>query len=140
MTIDPFVNFNGNCRQAVEWYAKIFKTEVVGLMTFADAPANPAFPMAEADRSRVLYASLPLGGNNVMFSDVPAGRPITVGNNISLTVGSDNADELRRIFDELKTDGQVQMPLQKTFWSDLYGAVTDQFGVTWQLSYSGARQ
>lgn len=79
-------------------------------------------------------------GGTVMFSDVPNDMPLTVGNNISLTVTSDNAEALKTAFHKLKAGGQVIMDLQKTFWSDLYGYLIDKYGVGWQLSHEAAKQ
>ncbi len=38
------------------------------------------------------------------------------------------------MFRKLNEGGQVEMPLQETFWSPSYGQVTDKFGVPWQIS------
>jgi PhnB protein len=52
-------------------------------------------------------------------------------------VSDSNTDEVERIFDELKSGGSVQMPLDKTFWSPLFGMCTDKFGVGWMVSVPG---
>ena len=70
-----------------------------------------------------------------MFSDNFPGMPFIVGNNISLTIVSDNLDEIKSFFNQLKEGGNVGMELQETFWSKCYGNVTDKFGIQWQLSY-----
>ncbi len=75
-----------------------------------------------------------------MFSDVPPGMPFTAGNNISLIVGFDNADELKTVFRKLKEGGNIIMELQETFWSKCYGYLTDRFGISWQLSLQNIEQ
>jgi len=138
MRLELFINFNGECGEAVEFYAKVFKTEVSGLMKYGDVPPVPNHATPDADKNKVLYAGVKIGEVNVMFCDVASGADFAKGNNINPTVSMDSFDEVRRVFDELKSGGEVKMPLQKTFFSDLYGIIKDKFGITWQiLHYAG---
>ena len=135
MQLELFINFDGNCREAVEFYAKVFKSKVGNLMTYGEAPPDPSYPLAEADKDRIMYAGIPIGGIVVMFMDMPSGSPLTVGNNINPTISVDNKDEVTRLFDGLKEGGEVYMELQQTFFSEWYGMVKDKFGVIWQILY-----
>jgi PhnB protein len=128
-----FINFAGNCREAVEFYAGVFRVEVGNVMTYGEAPADPAYPLAEADRDRICYAGIPLGGMVLMFMDVPTGAPLAIGNNINPTLNLEDKAEITRIFDELAVGGEVLMGLQTTFFSEWYGMVKDKYGVVWQL-------
>ncbi len=132
-----FLNFNGNCREALDFYVKLFESEVQDLMTYGDMPPDPDFPIEDADKDKILYSNIPIYGSNIMFCDVPSGMPVTIGDNISPTLGADDKDELKRIFDGLAGEGEILMPLEKTFWSELYGMVRDKFGVIWQVSHIG---
>ena len=132
VSFDVFINFNGNCREAVAFYAAVFKLEMPRhLMTYGEAPG---FSGKEADRDRVIYTSLPIFGCNMMLADCPSGATYTKGSNIALTLGTSDAAEIRRLYDALSEGGTVRMELGKTFFSELYGMVRDKFGVTWQLS------
>lgn len=133
MGFSLFINFDGNCRQAVDFYAHVFGSEVQGLMTFSEMPPDPTYVVSEEDRDKIMYCSMMIGGTNVMFSDVPSGMPFTQGNNISPVVSLKKDADVSRAFDRLKAGGTVDMELQTTFWSPLYGMVTDRFGVSWQL-------
>jgi PhnB protein len=135
MKLELFINFNGNCREAVAFYAKVFKSVVGNLMTYGQAPPDPNCPISESDRDKVCYAGVPMGDMVVMFCDVPAGSQFVVGNNISPTVSMDNKDEVKRVFEELKEDGEVLMELQQTFFSELFGMVKDKFGIMWQILF-----
>ena len=135
MAIQVYINFNGNCREAVQFYSNVFKTEQTQIMTFGDTPPDPAFPLSEEDKKLILHTFLIIEGSKVMFSDVPSGMPFVQGNNVSLTVLFDNTDTLKSIFNELKVGGTVIMELQETFWSKCYGFLTDKFGIGWQFSY-----
>jgi len=133
MQLELFINFDGNCREAVAFYAKVFKAQVGNVMTYGQAPQDPDHPLPEADRERICYAGIPMGGMTVMFMDMPSGFPLAVGNNINPTVSMDDKDEITRIFNELKEGGQVHMEPQTTFYSEWYGMVQDKFGVIWHL-------
>ncbi|MGG4397966.1 VOC family protein [Paenibacillus thiaminolyticus] len=134
MSVDAYLNFNGNCREAVEFYADVFGTDKPQIMTFGDTPPHPDFTLPEEAKHLVMHARLTILGSNVMFSDVFPGMPFTVGNNISLAIVSENEDDLQTFFDKLKVGGKVVMELQETFWSKRYGQVEDRFGVLWQLN------
>ena len=133
MQLEMFINFNGNCREAVEFYAKVFKSEIHNLMIYGDAPPDPNYTVPEADINRIMYAGIPFGGMTVMFMDYPSGSEMAVGDNIHPTISTDNKDEVTRMFNELKEGGEVHMELGKTFFSEWYGMVRDKFGVTWQI-------
>ena len=104
-------------------------------MTYGDAPPDPSYALSEADRDRIMYAGVPIGGIVVMFMDYPSGGGYIKGNNINPTVSADDKDEVTRIFNELKEGGEVYMELQTTFFSEWYGMVEDKFGVIWQILY-----
>jgi len=133
MTLELFLNFGGNCREAAEFYAKVFRSEVKNLMTYGDTPPDPQHPLAEADRDKIMYANIVIGGLYVMLMDLPAGSPLAAGNNINPTISTDDKEEVIRLFGELQQGGAVHMDLQKTFFSDLYGVVADKYGVVWQI-------
>lgn len=135
MAIEVYFIFDGNCREAVEFYADVFGTERPRIMTFGDSPQNPSFPLPEEAKDRVMHAELYIQGSHVMFSDTFPGSPYSVGNNISLAVISSDQDEIKSYFGKLSEGGTVSMELQETFWSKCYGSLTDKFGVNWQLSY-----
>lgn len=131
MSFDVFLNFDGDCRKALDFYAGVFKSEVSRILRYGDMPGAP-----DADKDRVMYSYVPIFGHNVMFSDCPSGSHYVKGTNIALTLGCDDKAEIDRIFAALADGGEVSMPLGKTFFSEYYGMVTDRFSVTWQLSFT----
>jgi PhnB protein len=135
VAVDVYLNFNGNCREAVEYYAQVFGTEKPQIMTFGETPPDPDYPLPEEAKNLVMHTRLNINGSNVMFSDVFPGMPFVVGNNISLAVVSKNLDEIKSFFNKLKDGGTVGMDLQETFWSKCYGNLTDKFGIEWQFNY-----
>jgi PhnB protein len=140
MSVDIYMNFNGNCREAVEYYAEVFGTEKPEIMTFGEAPPNPDYQLPEEAKDLVMHTRLNISGSNVMFSDVFPGQPFVAGNNISLAFVSDNQDEIKSAFSKLSDGGTVRMELQETFWSKSYGSLKDKFGIEWQFSHEDGRE
>jgi len=128
-----FINFNGNCREAVEFYAKVFKSEVQNLLTYAEMPPDPDFTPSEADKDKVMYAHIQFSNMTLMFMDYTSCMECVVGNNVQPSISTTDKDEVTRIFNELKEGGVVDFELMKTFYSDLYGCVRDKFGVIWHI-------
>ncbi len=135
MTIDAYLVFNGNCREAAEFYAQVFETEKPKIMTFGESHSDPSFQIPEEAKELVMHTRLTISGSNVMFSDTFPGMPFVVGNNVTLSLVSDNLDEITSSFNRLKEGGKVGMELQETFWSKCYGSLTDKFGIEWQFNY-----
>lgn len=138
MAVNAYINFRGNCREALEFYTDVFGAQKPDIMTYGEQ--DHAFPITEEAKNLVLHAELNFMGGKVMFSDVMDNMPFVVGNNICLTVVSDNQQALQTAFAKLKVGGQVIMDLQETFWSGLYGYLIDRFGIGWQLSHEAAKQ
>lgn len=135
MSVDIYLNFNGNCREAAEFYAEVFGTEKPNIMTFGDVPPNPEYPLPEEAKNLVMHTRLNLNGSNVMFSDTFPDMPFVEGNNFTLAIVEKDVDLLKTLFDRLKEGGTVEMELQETFWSKCYGQLTDKFGIKWQINH-----
>ena len=100
-------------------------------MTYGEHPEGD---FGKENENRILFTKMPIFGCDVMFSDCPAGSHYAKGTNVALSLGTFDAGEIKRIFDALAERGHVETPLGETFFSALYGMVTDKFGITWQLS------
>ena len=135
MKIELFIYFDGNCREALEFYARVFRSEIGNLMTYGDAPRDPNHTVSENDKNRVIYAGIPVGGMVIMFADIPYGNEFNKGDNICPTIGTDDKDEITRLYNELKIGGKVHMHLCQTFFSELFCMVEDKYGITWQISH-----
>lgn len=134
--MNPYFVFNGETKEAVTLYAKVFNAKNVTLQTFGELPPSPEHPIPEEAKHLVMHALIELADSKMMFSDTFPGSPqVTVGDNITIAYVSSDEQEVRSIFEGLAEGGNVTMPLQETFWSKCYGQVTDKFGVLWQLSH-----
>lgn len=135
MKINTYLTFRDNCREAFEYYRNCFGGDFESLSTFADGPADMGI---DKDYGHlIMHVSLPIGSGRLMGSDyVPGfGPPLTVGNNFSLSLQPASREEADAIFEKLSDGGAVTMPLQETFWGSYFGALTDRFGVNWQVNF-----
>jgi PhnB protein len=135
MAVNAYIYFNGNCREAVEYYAQVFATEKPHIMTFGHSPPNPDYTLPEQAKDLVMHTQLTISGSRVMFSDTFPGTPFVAGNNIMLAIVSADAEQMKTFFNRLKADGTVEMELQETFWSKSYGSLTDKFGIKWLFNH-----
>jgi PhnB protein len=132
MSLHPYLFFTNTTRQAMTRYHEIFGGDLE-IMSAADLPEGEATPFETAD-DFVIHAALTFGdGDLLMASDDPSGDGSGVkGAAINVTI--DDTDDARRIFEALADGGSVDMALGETFWSPLFGACTDRFGVAWMVN------
>ena len=129
-----WLSFDGNCREAMEYYAKIFKTEVGGVLACGDTPPDLNNPILESDKDKVAISDMQIGGVKMHFGDrLSTDLPFIVGNNVSHQLFFEDKEEAIRIFNELKEGGKVLQELHKPFYTELFGMIADKFGVIWQI-------
>jgi PhnB protein len=127
--LNPYLNFNGNARQALEFYADIFGGEL-NLTTFAD------FGMKDSPQAdRIMHGHLQTeAGYTIMGADTPPGMEFQGMHGFGVSVSGDDADLLRGYWQKLSEGGNVTMPLEKQAWGDEFGMCTDRFGVPWLVN------
>jgi len=136
MRVEPYLDFEGRCEEAVEFYKRALGAEVLMLLRFKDSPepCDPAL-VPPGSENKVMHTTLRIGDTMVMASDCHcSGKPAFQGVSLSLAVA--NEAEADRAFAALSDGGQVQMPLTKTFFSPRFGLVADRFGVSWMIVVS----
>ena len=134
MRITPYLYFNGNCAEAIPFYEKAFGVKAL-VLRYSDAPPSEGFQIQPGTENLVMHACLTNRKDYTVFlCDVPPSQPRTFGNGMSISVELDNHDQVTAAFNALKEGGTVTMEPQKTFWSELFGALTDKFGVDWMIS------
>lgn len=132
MQINPYLNFDGTCAEAMRFYQNALggKLEV---MPFADTPMEKDIPSQY--RERVMHACLTTAdGQSLMASDAGPWAPYEAPKGMQVTLNYDTAAEGRKAFDAMSQGGQVQMPLDKTFWAEAFGMFTDRFGIQWMVN------
>lgn len=125
---------NGNAREAVLFYEKALDAKVVYMSTFGEMPEDPNFPVPPHLKERVAHAMLKVGETDLMLSDTFPDKPQQTGSQVTVCITTKDAAQSKQIYDALKQEGQVHMPLQETFWSPAYALLTDKFGVTFHIS------
>lgn len=134
MTVNTYLNFNGNTEGAFNFYKSVFGGEFLTLQRFGTTPGCEEMP--ETDKDKIMHIALPIGTNILMGTDVPKTMEQVVnGTSISISISADSEDQATKIFNGLAEGGKIAMPLQKMFWGALYGMLTDQFGIQWMVNY-----
>jgi PhnB protein len=138
--VQPYLFFNGNCEQAVEFYRAALGAQVEFTMRYKESPEPPPPDMVPPGfENKIMHTSFRIGETTVMASDgCTADKPSFEGFSLSLSVP--NEKEADRAFAALSNGGQVRMPLTKTFWSPRFGMVQDRFGVGWMVSVPGEQK
>jgi PhnB protein len=134
MSIQAYIFFDGVCEQALEFYKGAVGAEVQTLLRHKDAPVPPAPGMVAAGcENKIMHASFKVGDTLINASDGRCGgHPEFKG--FSLSLNTSGPTEAERAFAALAAGGTVDMPLGKTFWSPLFGMLTDKFGIHWMIS------
>lgn len=127
---NPYLNFSGNCREALNYYKNCFNGEIVSMQTFGDVPNTPAGPQSKM----IMHAVFKAGSIFFMASDTPADQPVHRGNNITLNIDFEEEELQSKVFNTLAQGGIVHMPLQDTFWGARFGMLTDKFGINWMTN------
>lgn len=130
MQVQPYLNFDGRCEEALQFYKSALGAEVTALMRCKDAPDPGMIKPGLEDK--VLHSSFRVGDSAIMASDgYCQGKPEFRG--VSLTIVVPEEADAKRLFAALSEGGEVRMPLAKTFFSPLFGMVADRFGVSWMI-------
>ena len=138
MPFSPYLNFNGNTKEAMLFYKDVFNASEIDIMYFKDMPEDENFPITDENKDLVMHGELKIKDTLFMFSDVPSDRDVKFGDNITLMFDSLDLEELQSAYDRLKEGGKVLMELQETFWSKAYGYLVDKFGVGWQFNLNNS--
>ena len=133
MEVLTYLTFDGNCRQAMEFYRTCLGAELY-VMPFSEAPAEMSKGVQNAS-DRVMHASLTKGTRLLMASDTMPGSALQYGTNFSVCVQCKSLEEIEILFTAFSEKGKVTMPLEDTFWGARFGMLTDQFGIQWMFNF-----
>ncbi|MCW4467703.1 VOC family protein [Flavobacterium sp. MFBS3-15] len=137
-TTNTYLNFNGDCEQAFNFYKSVFGGEFTYIGRFGEMPPSDDYTVPEGDKNKIMHVSLPIGKSVLMGSDTGGdwAPSFVQGNNFAVSVTADSKDEADTIFKALSEGGKVTMPLENTFWGDYFGMLTDKFGINWMMSFN----
>ena len=128
MKLNPYLAFDGRCREAFEFYEKALGGQITFMQTIGESPMAASMPPEAHDR--VMHVTLQIGDQVLQGADAPFGQ-FTKPAGFSVATHFDDVAEGERAFAALEQNGSVQMPFQSTFWAAGFGVVIDQFGTPW---------
>jgi PhnB protein len=127
--LNPYLSFDGQAREAAEFYHQVFGGELT-TTTYAEGG------QAEGG-NRIMHAQLEApNGLTLMASDTPPGMPYQAPAGVTLSLSGDDDAELSGYWQRLAEGGSITMPLEAAPWGDKFGMLTDRFGVPWMVNIS----
>jgi PhnB protein len=135
--LNPYLAFDGNCREAMTFYQQCLGGEL-SIQSVAESAVSKDF--AAGDQNKIMHAYLNSNGVVLMGSDVlemggSAPDKLVQGNVITLCLNCSSEDEIKTLFSKLSSGGKVTHQLENTFWGAVFGQLTDRFGIDWMLNY-----
>jgi len=129
MTVTPYILFNGNCEEAINFYVKALDGEIKEFHRFEGSPVEH---MSE-DKQKVMHAIFAAKGIVIMAAD--GNQNEAVAGMVHLSINFDQEGEIDKVFNAMSEGARITMPLEDTFWGARFGMLTDRFGVNWMFNY-----
>ena len=130
--IHSYLTFDGNCREAMDFYKDCLGGELV-MQAIGESPL--ASKMPEQMQNCILHSSLTNKNILLMGTDCVPESGLIKGNSVSLSLNCSSEEEIRRFYAKLVRGGKENYPLEYTFWGALFGGLTDKFGIIWLLNF-----
>lgn len=136
VTINPYINFNGNAEEAFTFYKSVFGGEFGEIVRFRDVNSDE-FPVPENEAEKIMRITLPIGGNVLIANDVPEvlGRVNENENRSKIAVSAESREEAERIFAGLSEGGAVEMPMDESPWGTYFAMFRDKYGIEWTVEF-----
>jgi len=133
MKLNPYLNFDGNCEEAINFYADVLAGEIKMLMRYDQMPPDVC-EIGGISKDKVMHATLEFGeGNSILFSD-NVNPGFVQGNNAHMSLNIPEEEEAEKVFMSLLEGGTETMPFGPVFWGGKFGMLTDKFGTHWMVS------
>ncbi len=133
--VNPYLSFNGTCEVAFNFYKSVFGGEFAEIYRYKEIPGQE---IPESEKEKIMHVSLQLTEHVwLMGADTSElfGQVTKFGDSVTITLCTLNEEQTKQIYNALSEGGKVSMPLEKTFWADLYATFTDKFGINWALNF-----
>ncbi len=132
MSARIFLSFNGNAKEALKYYTKVFSLDEPEIMTYGDAEKyGEKYP--KSVHNLVCYSSIKIGETIIMIGDETE-KEVIHGNNFTIVYMFEDVEALKKVHHKLAKESEVITNLKKTFWSEAFSEIKDPFGFTWNLS------
>lgn len=137
-TVNVYLTFNGNCKEAFDFYKSVFGGDYPYVGTFGEMPSSEDYRVPEGDKNKIMHISLPISQETILMGSDAGGDwapKIIQGNNFSVSINANSKEEATKLFGGLSNGGTVTMPMEDTFWGAYFGMFTDKFGINWMVNY-----
>ncbi|VTP97085.1 VOC family protein [Sphingobacterium daejeonense] len=143
--VHAYLNFNGDCNQAFDFYQKVFNSERLGTYFYDDIPAEPNQPpLPEDAKGKVMHTAVKINNETMLMgSDVVEGfgHALTNGNSTYIMLDVESPEEAKQYYDALSEGARVmEMELGETFFAELYSSFQDKFGINWMIHFEGNKK
>ena len=136
MKLITYLNFKGNCQEAMSHYAQVLGGEVTAMFEFGDTPMDGGHPVAPAEQAKIMHASVTAGDQILMGSD-RVNMPYNGVHGFAVSVQAADEAEAERIYDGLKDGADIQMTLGPSFFAKKFAMLKDRFGTPWMINCDG---
>ena len=133
MSISVHLNFNGQCKEAFEFYEKLLGGKITGSMTWGEMPGGEVDKLPPETHNLIMHTALEVDNYVIMGADSPPGR-YEKPTGLNVAIGAKDKGEAERIFKALSEGGNTTMPFQQTFWSPGFGMCVDRYGIPWMVN------
>lgn len=131
MKLNPYLAFDGRCREAFRFYAETLGGRITFIQTIGESPLAPQMPTEAHDR--IMHVTLEIGDQVLQGADTPPGQ-FSKPAGFCVALHCDDTTEGERVFTALAHQGTVQMPFQPTYWAQGFGMLIDRFGTPWAIN------
>jgi PhnB protein len=136
MEVNPYLNFNGNCEEAFNFYAKTFGGKILFKVTHGETPEGHRNPEL---KDKIMHATLQVGDRVIMGSDAPQ-QYYSKPQGVYVSLNIKEVAESERVYNALAENAnKVELPLQETFWAERFGMLTDRYGIPWMINCEGVK-
>jgi PhnB protein len=129
--VTPYLNFNGNCKEAIAFYQSVFNADVKSTIPYGDYVPDGVVNPPENLSDWIMHAEMEINGTNFWFADET--QPVSHGDMVKLTATVPTAKTGQAYFDKLKVDGIVTLSPTETYYSNFHASVVDKYGVCWSI-------
>lgn len=131
MEIKPYLSFNGNAEEALNFYAAAFNGtagEVCRYGEYTEVESPDDY------KNKIVHSDLYFNGCTISLADAIPGTKSDFGSmGHAITVFCDSEQQLKEIYEKLSVSGQIKHELRQTGYAKLYAEVVDKYGVLWAL-------
>jgi len=131
MKLTPYIHFEGNAEEAMNFYANALGGNITAINRYGDSP----MPSDEDYKQKIIHGRLAFGENIIMISDVFKGQKVNTDGNVQFSIEITEEGQIDEVFNKMVEGGTIGMALQNAFWGARFGMLKDKFGVSWMFNY-----